>query len=153
MIYEACELRWQWQWRDWLLVQNRQYSCLVPPAHITAFVLLNPTMKLINDLAPNVHQHSFALEESTEHYVCHSGCWSQIQISHIKLRYLLMPAATFNFTCKWTEHILNIDTVVHLCLLVDNALQSFGKQNKTMIKVCVTHNWQVICINKCLFYL
>lgn len=34
------------------------------PDHITAFVLLNPTVKLINDLAPNVHQHSFALEES-----------------------------------------------------------------------------------------
>lgn len=31
--------------------ENRKYSCLVLPDHITALVLLNPTMKLINDLA------------------------------------------------------------------------------------------------------
>lgn len=39
------------------------------PDHITAFVLLNATMILINDLAPEVQQHSFALEESTENEV------------------------------------------------------------------------------------
>lgn len=53
--------------------QENKYSCLVLPDRITAFVLLNPTMKLINDLAPNVHQHSFALEEYTKHHVHHSS--------------------------------------------------------------------------------
>lgn len=42
---------------------------LMLPDHITAFVLLNATMILINDLAPEVQQHSFALEESTENEV------------------------------------------------------------------------------------
>lgn len=40
------------------------------PDHITAFVLLNASMILINDLAPDVQQRSFALEESTENEVC-----------------------------------------------------------------------------------
>lgn len=39
------------------------------PDHITAFVLLNATMILINDLAPDAQQRSFALEESTENEV------------------------------------------------------------------------------------
>lgn len=59
---------------------NRDYGYLVLPDHIAAFVLLNPTMKLINDLAPYVHQHSFALEESTEHIMHPSSCCVHFQM-------------------------------------------------------------------------
>lgn len=49
---------------------GRDCGYLMLPGQITVFVLLNPTMKLITDLASNAHHHSFALAYSSVPDTC-----------------------------------------------------------------------------------
>lgn len=84
-----------------------EYSCLVLPDHITAFVLLNPTMILINDLARRVHQHSFALEESAERRVRHARPRNSFSESHIQspviVAGIMQGGCCISFTCVFDK--------------------------------------------------
>lgn len=54
-----------------LVVDGKQEAKELP-GQITVFVLLSPTMKLINDLAPGVRQCGFALADFSERHMMHS---------------------------------------------------------------------------------
>lgn len=118
--------------------KNREYIYLVLPDHITIFVLLTTTMKLINDLASNIRQHSFALEESIA-----STCVIAVaELTFTQLRTdICSDRPGFNQTsCNFKLHLqmkifdkhmntLNITTISPLCLLIATA------ESDTMFKI------------------
>lgn len=68
------------------------------PDHITAFVLLNPPMKLINDLARDAQRSSNAIRSTLTYQVEHMQSKCNIQYSSNQVLYLCKQPVTLTVT-------------------------------------------------------